>query len=83
MLKAKQFGLAGGIIWGLGMFVMTIIAMFANYGRAFLGMMSDFYIGYTISGMGAFVGLVYGFIDGFIGLFLLAWVYNKLIKSKK
>lgn len=40
--------------------------------------MTGIYLGYSTSWLGSIIGLVYGFADGFISLFLLAWIYNKL-----
>lgn len=82
MLQAKKLGLAGGIIWGLCLFFTTIISIYTGYAKTFLALMSDIYLGYSISGWGCVLGLIYGFLDGFIGLFLLAWLYNKMIKAK-
>jgi hypothetical protein len=83
MLHSKKFGLAGGIIWGLCMFVSTIVSMYTGYAKQWLILMSDIYPGYRISGWGSLLGLIYGFLDAFIGLFLLAWLYNKFLECKK
>lgn len=77
-LNALRLGLAGGILWGLTMFVSTLIAIETGLGKQWLLLAENVYIGYHISYVGSLIGLVYGFIDGFIGLFLLAWIYNKL-----
>lgn len=82
MLRPIKFGVAGGIIWGLGMFLTTIISMCTGYAKQFLEIMSDIYPGFTISGWGSLLGLIYGFLDAFVALFLLAWLYNKLTKAK-
>lgn len=78
MLSPTRLGVSGGILWGLCMFVCTVLAIYTGYSTHFLNLMGDIYLGYTISWWGSIVGLVYGFLDGFIGLFLLAWLYNKL-----
>lgn len=82
-LNVKAFGLAGGILWGLGLFLMTIIVMLIGqgYGITFLGIISNVYPGYKVTAGGAFLGLVYGFIDGFIGCAVFAWLYNKLVRK--
>lgn len=80
MIDAKRLGLAGGILWGAVMFIMTIIAQLTHYGEAWLLLLESVYVGYHISFFGSIVGAIYGFIDGFIGLFLLGWIYNKLGK---
>ena len=78
MLNPLKLGIAGGIIWGLSMFTCTILAIYCGYSTKFLNVMASIYPGFTISWGGAFLGLVYGFFDLFIGLFLLGWLYKKL-----
>lgn len=78
MLKPINLGISGGIIWGLSMFLCTIFALYTGCFTKFLELMADIYPGYSISWSGTIVGLAYGFIDGFVGLFLLGWLYNKL-----
>ncbi len=80
MINPKRLGLAGGILWALCMFFCTIIALYTGYAKQWLLIMGDIYPGYTISLWGSVLGLIYGFIDGFVGLFLLIWIYNKLPK---
>ena len=76
MLMASRLGLAGGVLWGVVMFVCTVVSIYTGYSDVFLNAMKSCYPGYAISWGGAFLGLIYGFVDGFIGLFLLAWLYN-------
>ena len=78
MLSASRLAFAGGIIWALCMFVTTLISVPTGYATLFLDMMASIYPGYTISWGGSIVGLIYGFFDAFIGLYILAWIYNKL-----
>lgn len=79
-INAKNFGLSGGIIWGVVLFVVTLIALWTGYATNFLNLMSQIYPGYSISVTGSFVGLLYGFVDAFIGLYIFAWIYNYLQK---
>ena len=79
-MNPKNLGLAGGIIWGLGLLVLTLISVGTGYGVVFLNLIVSIYPGYTISLVGSIVGLVYGFLDAFIGLFIFAWLYNWLEK---
>ena len=81
-LNAKNFGLAGGIIWGAGMLITTLISQATGWAAGFLNIMATVYPGYTISGVGSIVGFVYGFIDAFIGLYIFAWLYNWLGRRK-
>lgn len=77
-LEAKRLGLTGGILWGLMMFIMTLLTASTGYGSDFLGVMASLYPGYNLTVSGSVVGLVYGFIDGFACLWLFASVYNWL-----
>jgi len=80
MLDAKRFGLAAGILWALYMCAYTILSIYTGQGTVLLSIMENIYPGYTISWAGILPGMFFGFIDGFIGLFLFALIYNKLSK---
>ncbi|MDR3623517.1 MAG: bacteriophage holin [Chlamydiales bacterium] len=82
MLKPVKLGIAAGIVWGVCMFISTILAIYTGYFEQFLRLMAGIYPGFDISWIGAFLGLIYGFIDAGIGFFLIAWIYNKLNKQK-
>jgi len=75
-MKAVSLGLAGGVVWGVMMFITTLISVGTGYAGAFLAVMASIYPGFAITVPGAFVGLAYGFVDGFIGLLVLGWLYN-------
>lgn len=83
MLKEKNLGVAAGIIWAASMFVCTVLAIYTSYASDFLWIMKSIYPGFTISWSGAFLGLIYGFVDAFIFFWLLAFVYNKIDAPKK
>ena len=75
-----RLGVSVGIIWGLVVFIYTILALSSGFAKAFLMVLMSVYPGYSITGTGAIVGFFYGFVDGFIVLFLIGWLYNKLAK---
>jgi hypothetical protein len=77
-MDAKRLGLAGGILWGAIMLVFTWIAVLTGYGEGFLTIFGNLYWGYSITWLGSIIGAIYGFVDAFVGLYLLAWIYNKL-----
>lgn len=80
MLNAKSLGLAGGVLWGAWMFIFTYISMFTGYGSMWAALMVDVYPGYEVTFIGSIIGLVYGFLDGFIGLYIFGWLYNAFNK---
>lgn len=77
-LDPKTLGLGGGILWGGCMLLTTAANMATGYATGLIDLMASVYPGYAATASGAVVGTIYGFIDGFVGLFLLAWIYNKL-----
>lgn len=78
----KRFALAGGIVWGVALFLVTLLSVWTGYFTVFLQGIASLYPGYTISYVGSIVGLIYGFIDVFIGVYIFVWVYNQLGKNK-
>jgi hypothetical protein len=79
-LRVRAFALATGIVWGFGIFVVTLWAVAANRGLT-LAHIEGYYLGYTVSVGGAFVGLIWGFVNGFVAGALLAWLYGILLKA--
>ena len=79
-LDTKRVALTGGIIWSVLLFITTLLGVYFGYATAFLNGMASIYPGYSISLGGSVIGLVYGFFDVFIGVYIFAWVYKKLGK---
>ncbi len=75
-LNVKAFALTCGMIWGIGLFVLTwwIIAFDGATGEPTL--IGRVYRGYAVSPTGSFIGLIWAFVDGFIGGAIFAWLYN-------
>jgi hypothetical protein len=79
-LKPLALAIALGSVWGGSLFITTWLSYYTGYGRLFLeALAQSIYPGYTISPSGSFLGLLYGFIDGFISAGLIAIIYNKII----
>lgn len=77
-LNVRAFALACGVIWGVGVFILTwwVIAFEGTTGEpTILGLV---YRGYTISPMGSLIGTVWAFFDGLVGGLVFAWLYNLL-----
>ena len=80
-MKFKPFalGLSLGIVWGGALFITTWLSYLTGYGRLFIEALAvSLYPGYTISPVGSFIGLFYGFSDLFIMGTILGWIYNKI-----
>jgi len=78
--NALKFGIAGGITTGICVAFTTILGIygfFPEYNNLIVSIYG--FLGYSISGVGVFLGAIYGFIDGFLLTAIFAWIYNKLL----
>jgi hypothetical protein len=80
-LDAKAVSLSLGIMWSIGVLVMSITALNTeSYIHNVADFLSTVYLGYSLSFSGVVTGMVWGFFDAAIGGFVFAWLYNKLAK---
>ncbi len=81
-LDVKAFALSCGLLWGIGLFLLTwwIMAFDGAIGDAAL--LGRLYRGYSISPAGSFIGLLWGFVDALIGGAIFALLYN-LFQQKR
>ncbi|MCL6088588.1 MAG: bacteriophage holin [Candidatus Marsarchaeota archaeon] len=77
-IDPARLGIAGGIIWAAALFVCTLVSLYSGLWTVFLALVADIYPGYTVSLAGSIVGAVYGFVDMFVFLYVLAWLYNRV-----
>lgn len=75
-------GLALGVMWGVSIAFMGLLAHYSMYGRPFVEAMGALYIGYHPSVAGSLIGGLIGFIDAFIGGAIIAWLYNMFCKCR-
>ena len=78
-LSLKGLTIAVALLCGGSVFVIGIINLAApSYGMQFLEVVSSVYPGFHASGtfVDVLVGTGYGIVDGAIGGFLLAWLFN-------
>lgn len=84
-LNGVILGVVLGIVTGLLIFIATnwlIIKGGSNVG-SHLNLLSQFYIGYSVSFIGSLIGMFYGFLTGFVVGFLIAWIYNRVVILRK
>ena len=75
-LCPKALGLSFGVMWGLSVLIVGLLAHHFMYGAHFVETMGTLYIGYGPSVLGCFIGGLIGFVNAFIGGYILAWLYN-------
>ena len=77
-LNAQAWGISFGLLFGLGLFVATIVLVLKggeNVG-AHLGLLSAYLPGYRVTTGGAFLGFVYLFVIGYAIGRLIGVVYT-------
>ena len=79
MLNPMAMGLAFGILWAAGVLIIALLAMWNGYGSEMIEALGTVYLGLEATLTGALIGAVWGFVDAFIGGYLLVWLYNKFL----
>ena len=78
-LNALALGYAGAILSALCMLLLSIGNAIGIYQGA-VEMMQRWHIFYAPNVSGTITGMIEAAIIGFVGLFVLGWLYNKLAK---
>jgi len=84
-LNGVILGLVAGIMVGLGIFVATnwlVIRGGPNVGLH-LQLLSQYFLGYSVSFVGSFIGMVYGFVTGYVLGWFIAFIYNSVLWLRK
>jgi len=75
-LSILSFGVALGVTWGLGVFLLGIHAWLTGMSVDVVNMLGTAYIGYKPTLLGSVIGASWGMADGFIGGVVFSWIYN-------
>lgn len=76
-LNPVALGLSLGILWGVTVLLLGLMAVAFAYGEVFVASAGAVYIGYGISILGSILGGIISFIHAFICGVIIAWLYNK------
>lgn len=79
-LNARAWGIATGLLLGLGLFLATVILVIKGGPNAgqHLRLIRVFFPGYSVTWGGALIGFVYAFVVGYALGRLVGAVYNRL-----
>jgi hypothetical protein len=81
-LNPLALAFAAGIVWGLGMLLLGLIAMHSTLGHPWIPLVASVYKGFAATTVGSFIGLLWGFVEGFVGGLIFAWIYNCCVCCK-
>ncbi len=79
-LNARLLGIVLGSLMGIGLFLITnflVVKGGPNVGQH-LWLLSNFFIGYSVTFVGSLVGFAYAFVIGYVIGWVLGAVYNKV-----
>jgi hypothetical protein len=80
-MKAGILGLVFGLIFGVGLFSMTAILLIENGPNTgyHLSLLGNYFIGYTVTWKGAFIGFLWAFAAGVIIGWSIGIIYNWIV----
>lgn len=84
-LNAQSWGVSFGLIFGLGLFVATIVLVMGDgpdRGQH-LALLANYFPGYRVTIAGAFLGFIYAFVLGYAMGRLIGKVYNLLAGPRR
>ena len=84
-IKADVLALVCGLIGGVGLFAMTVWLVIKDGSQAgqHLQLLSNYFVGYSVTWPGAFVGLLYGAMTGGVVGWAVGRIYNKIVNLRQ
>ena len=77
-LNALALGTASAFVAAFSMLILGILGVFGIYTGA-VEMMSQWHMFFSLTPFGIISGMIEAAVISFVFMFILAWVYNKLI----
>ena len=84
-LRASVMAVTFGIVGGLVLFMATVWLLIigptgdSEHVGPTLGLLANFFPGYSVTWSGSVVGLFYGALSGAVAGFVLAFIYNLIV----
>lgn len=77
-IDKTNWSIAAGIWWGLSVVFFALLYKTTGLAQTLFQLITEAYLGYGTSIIGLFLGFVWGFIDMFIGVWLLLFIYEQV-----
>ena len=83
-MRARIMAVVFGMVGGTGIFVATAWLLIRGGPRVglHLGLLSNYFPGYSVSWPGAVIGFLYGALVGAVAGYALAWIYNRITELR-
>ena len=84
-IKADALALVCALVGGMGLFAMTVWLVIKDGPQAgqHLQLLSNYFVGYSVTWPGAFVGLLYGAITGGVFGWTIGRIYNGVVNVRQ
>ena len=84
-IKADALALVCAVIGGVGLFAMTVWLVIKDGPQAgqHLQLLSNYFVGYSVTWPGALIGLVYGTITGWVAGWVIGRMYNRIVNTRQ
>ena len=84
-LRTGLLSIVGGVLCGTGLMVATLwlVARGGDDVGAHLGLLSYYFPGYEVSGVGSLIGFFWGAFTGALLGAVFGWVYNRVAKLRE
>lgn len=79
-LSPHALGVAFAVLWAAYIGCCGITAIF-GWGANLVHVFASLYIGYSASVIGALIGVAWALLDGYIAGFVIAFLYNAVVKN--
>lgn len=83
-MRARIMAVVFGMLGGTGVFVATAWLLIRGGPQVglHLGLLRNYFPGYSVTWPGAFVGFLWGAVVGAVLGYALAWVYNRIAERR-
>ena len=84
-IQAGVLAFVGGIVGGLGLFIMTAWLLLEGGPQvgSHLQLLSNYFIGYSVTWPGSVIGLLYGALTGGVLGWTIGFIYNKVVGLRR
>ncbi len=84
-IQAGVLAFVGGVIGGLGLFIMTAWLLLEGGPQvgSHLQLLSNYFIGYSVTWPGSGIGLLYGALTGGVLGWTIGFIYNKVVGLRR
>ena len=81
-LNERAWGIAVGMLLGMGLFVATIVLVLKGGPQVglHLSLLGRYFPGYSVTFVGSIIGFIYCFVLGYILGRIIGSVYNRLVR---